>query len=253
MELRDYAVIAAAMVGALGLILSVITLLMKTGENTRTIRSQLTDVLARLNAVAADSRKYRIETADVRLTADQRAMFSFYNDQRAFLVGQARYLIEQIPNHVSHSEINLVAQALGAIGDHEMACHYWEKSFELSPSNFIRALHSRGFASYLFGQGYTDLGRYRYQSSISLIAADSDQRRVDRVETYLRWAASERGFDFDTEAAALVAHAESELSLIQSRGVRNRCAQRIRDYENDWAPKPNLKSLDQESALSVTP
>ncbi|UVM34386.1 hypothetical protein [Pseudomonas sp. B21-019] len=248
MELRDYAVIAAATAGVAGLVLSLITLLMKSGENNRTIRSQLTDVLARLNAVAAESRKYRIETAKERLTPDQRAMFGFYNDQRLFLVGQARYLIEQIPDHVSHSELSLVAQALGTVGDHELACHYWENSFEKSPSNYIRGIHSRGFASYLFGQGYTELGRYRFKSSISLITADSDQRRADRAETYLRWAASERYSDFLSEAAELVGHAEIELSLIKSPPVRNRCAQKIRDYEGDWLPQSDLRKPDQTNS-----
>lgn len=248
MELRDYAVIAAATAGVAGLVLSLITLLMKSGENNRTIRSQLTDVLARLNAVAAESRKYRIETAKERLTPDQRAMFSFYNDQRLFLVGQARYLIEQIPDHVSHSELSLVAQTLGAIGDHELACHYWENSFEKSPTSFIRGIHSRGFASYLFGQGYTELGRSRFKSSISLIAADSDQRRGDRVETYLRWAVCERYSDFFAEAAELVGQAQIELSLIKSPPVRNRCAQKIREYEDDWLPQPDVMKLNPASA-----
>ncbi|WP_223530521.1 hypothetical protein [Pseudomonas sp. BF-B-26] len=248
MELRDYAVIAAAVAGIAGLVLSSITLLMKSGENSRTIRSQLTDVLARLNAVAAESRKYRIETAGERLTPDQRGMFAFYNDQRLFLVGQARYLIEQIPDHVSHSELSLVAQALATLGDHELACHYWEKSFERSPSNFIRGQHSRGYASYLFDQGYIELGRYRFKSSISLITADSDQRRVDRVETYLRWAASERYSDFLSEAAELVEHAKVELSLVKSQLVRNRCSQKIRNYEDDWLPRSDLKKLDQANA-----
>ncbi|MCI1037848.1 hypothetical protein [Pseudomonas putida] len=238
----------AAAVGAAGLILSLITLVMKNGENTRTIRSQLTDVLARLNAVATESRKYRIEIATGQATADQRAMFGFYNDQRAFLVGQARYLMEQIPDYVSHSELSLVAQALGAVGHHEMACYYWERSFELSPDNFISALHNRGFAGYLFGQGYTDLGRYRFQTSISLMTADSDQRRSDRVETYLRWAACERTSDFDHEAVVLVEYAVSESFLIKSKVVQNRCAQRIRDYENDWSSSLKIKAPNQENA-----
>lgn len=71
-------------------------------------------------------------------------MFGFYNDQRLFLVGQARYLIEQIPDHVSHSELSLVAQALGTVGDHELACHYWENSFEKSPSNYIEGYIAGG-------------------------------------------------------------------------------------------------------------
>lgn len=245
MEPRDYAVIAAALVGAAGLVLSLITLLMKNGENTRSIRSQLTDVLARLDAVSSEARKYRIETAKERLTNDQRALFGFYNDQRAFLVSQARYLIEQIPDHVSHSELSLVAQAQGGIGDHEMACHYWERSLELSPSAFIKGQHSRGFASYLFGQGYIELGRFRFERSISLITADSDQRRHDRVETYLRWAVCERSAGFLAEAAALVELAENEIHPIKSMTIQSRCYDRIKNYEHDWLPTSDLTTLDQ--------
>lgn len=230
MELKDYAAIVAGVAGVAGLMISSITLLMKGGENRRTIRSQLTDVLARLNAVNAETRKYRIETAGARLTPDQRGMFSFYNDQRAFLVGQARYLMDQIPKHVSDSEFSVVARALASVGDHEQACHYWEQCLKRSPTDLSKGRHSRGFAGYLFDQGYPELGRKRYQASIILIAGSSDQRLFDRAETYIRWAAAEKSSGFDQEAEMVRGHAMIEMGLIQSENLRNRSLQIIQDY-----------------------
>ncbi|CAI8990954.1 TPR_REGION domain-containing protein [Pseudomonas sp. IT-P44] len=247
MELRDYAVIAAAVAGVAGLALSLITLLMKGEENRRTIRSQLTDVLARLNVVNAESRKYRIETAETGLNPEKRAMFSFYNDQRAFLVGQARYLMDQLPDHVSDSEFGLVAKALGNIGDHELACHYWEMCLERSPSDHVRGMHSRGFGGYLFGEGYPELGRFRFQNGVALIAGTSDQRRFHRVETYLRWAAAERFAGFFSEAKEVLDKAMAEASVIRSQSVQNRCAQTIREYGEE---PPQLEVRASNQAMS---
>ncbi|WP_024692730.1 hypothetical protein [Pseudomonas syringae] len=247
MEFRDYAIIAAALVGAASLVLSLITLVMKGEENRRTIRSQLTDVLARLNVVNAESRKYRIETAETCLTPEKRAMFSFYNDQRAFLVGQARYLMDQLPDHVSDSEFGLVAKALGNIGDHELACHYWEKCLERSPSDYVQGLHSRAFGGYLFNEGYPELGRFRFRSSVDLITGTSDQRRFHRVETYLRWAGAERFSGFSSAAEDAVGKALAEASLIQSQSMQNRCSQTIRDYREEL---PHTKVNASNQAMS---
>ncbi|RON06246.1 hypothetical protein [Pseudomonas brassicacearum] len=244
MVFKDYAAIAAGLAGVAGLVISLITLFMKGEENRRTIRSQLTDVLARLNVVNAESRKYRIETAESGLNPEKRAMFSFYNDQRAFLVGQARYLMDQLPDHVSDSEFGLVAKALGAIGDHELACHYWEMCLERSPSDHVRGMHSRGFGGYLFGEGYPELGRFRFQSGVALIAGTSDQRRYHRVETYLRWAAAERFSGFFTEAKEVIDKAMAEVSLIQSQSMRKRCAQTIREYGEEL-PQPAVRASNQ--------
>lgn len=216
MELRDYAVFVGGIAGVAGFVLSLITLLMKGGENRRTIRSQLTDVLSRLNTVNAESRKFRIETADKKLTPEISGMFSFYNDQRSFLVGQATYLVEQIPKHVSHSEFAVIARAFGSFGDHEKACHYWERCLSCAKSDYAKGLHSRGFAGYLFDQGYYDLARQKFEESISFTSGSDDRNTHTRGETFHRWALAERAAHFYDEAEHLLVRSKLEFDRVQS-------------------------------------
>lgn len=207
--------------GGVGLVISLITLLMKGGENRRTIRSQLTDVLSRLNTVNAESRKYRIETADVKFTPEISGMFSFYNDQRSFLVGQAKYLVEQIPKHVSGSEFAVIARAFGSLGDHDQACHYWKRCLDCAQSDYSRSLHSRGFAGYLFDQGLYDLARRRFEASISFTAGNDDRSAHTRGETFHRWALAERAAFFDDKAEKLLHRARLEFDGIHSMSLKN--------------------------------
>jgi tetratricopeptide (TPR) repeat protein len=238
MDLKDYAALVAGVAGFAGLGVSLVTLLMKTGENRRTIRSQLTDVLARLNTVNAESRKFRIETGTSNLSPDQRGMFSFYNDQRSFLVGQAIYLIEQVPKHVTHSELAVVARAVGSTGDHETACEYFKRCMECSPSDLIKGMHCRGFAGYLFDQGQVQMGREYFQDSLKLILGTSDPRRFDRVETLTRWSIAEKSSGFSLESKELLDKATREVSLIQTENVRRRGFQVVQDA--NFAAQPPL-------------
>lgn len=217
METKDYVTLGLSLSA---LIVSLVTLFLKGPENRRTIRNQLTDALSKLNAVNAEARKLSIEKAADRHTPEVNGMFSFFNDQRAFLVRQAVFLADQIPAHVSDIEYSLIARALGNAGDHVSALTYWSKSIAASKDTLQRAMRLRGFAAYHFEQGDVDSGRKCVKESVSLLAGDDDFRKHTVGETYLRWANLERDAGDALEFGRLMDCAREAFSSIKSKPLR---------------------------------
>ena len=212
MELKDALSLAVALL-ALGI--SLLSLLLKGPENRRTIRSQLTDALTKLNTVNAEARKFSIEKEAERHTPTVNAMFSFFNDQRRFLARQAVFLAEQIPEHVTDVEYGLIARAFDNMGDQTLADLYWQKCVSVSQGDYARGLNLRGYAAYQFGQGSYVEARRSYAASIGANAGDSDRARHTVGETYMRWAVNEVENGFKTESESLF-----ERSKVEFEGVR---------------------------------
>lgn len=218
MENKDYITLGLSLSA---FIVSLVSLLLKGPENRRTIRNQLTDALSKLNAVNAEARKLSIEKAAERYSPQVNGMFSFFNDQRAFLVRQAVFLADQIPKHVSDIEYGLIARALGHSGDHILALTYWSKSIDAAKDSTQRAMKIRGFAAYRFEQGDLVGGRECMEYSIKLTGEKDDFHKHTAGETYQRWANLEKDHGDTLEFDRLRNCARKIFISIESKSLRN--------------------------------
>lgn len=217
MENKDYITLGLSLSA---FIVSLISLFLKGPENRRTIRNQLTDALSKLNAVNAEARKLSIEKATERYSPQVNGMFSFFNDQRAFLVRQAVFLADQIPKHVSDIEYSLIARALGNAGDHVSALIYWSKCINASKNSIQRAIGLRAFGFYRFEQGDPDGGRKCIKESIELVGEKDDFCKHTTGETYQRWANFEKNHGDAFEFDRLRDCAQRIFNSIQSKSLR---------------------------------
>src|SRR5438309_741914 len=106
-EPKDYlSLTLSALAFALSLSATAITLRQKKYETERTLRSQLTDAIGKLNASFEAMEKLREEKASTWNAPQVVNLKAFYNGQKLFYARQAIYVANQIPRLVSDSEYN---------------------------------------------------------------------------------------------------------------------------------------------------
>jgi tetratricopeptide (TPR) repeat protein len=176
-----------------------IALRQKRYETERTLRNQLTDVLAKITALSLENAKIPQEGASASgLTAGMRGHL---RDQQRFLVWQAKYVIDQISPLASPFEYLLVAGTFESIDDVYQAKEFFRKGIEHSADDEMnRGIITRGFARFLFNQGEHGRAREQYMAAVENFSGDSDIMREYRGDTYLRWATQEFEWSYPDNA-----------------------------------------------------
>ena len=179
----------------LSIISLVLTYRQKSRQDQFAARKALTDAVAAIAQTNAEFVKY-IGLPSELATAARRNL----NSQRRYLANHAEMLTQEIPNLSTDIDHQLIAGAFEAGGDFSRATYHWTASVEKAPGPFLKAVNLRGFARFLFGQGNCELGRQKYQESLTQDVYDSDRTRYLKAETLILWAIAERTYGFDQEA-----------------------------------------------------
>jgi tetratricopeptide (TPR) repeat protein len=218
-------------VSSLALVLSVISFVQSTWqghyEEQRTIRSQLTDVLAKYMSTTIDILKASHEFAqsDPKL---YQALSGGLNQQQEFLLHQAMYLATQIPRQVSSVEYETIAFANVGSGDLINADKYYRKAIEVSPDDNYRSQATRQYAVFLFTQHRFEEGRGQFQQAASLIKGTDNWARAARGQVYQFWAVDESVFaDSPTRASQLFESARNEYAGIDISFTRDYALQNL--------------------------
>ena len=221
MEPRDYVSIVAVVISSFSFAVSFITLRQKQYETQRTLRSQITDVIADLNSVFEESDKLKYESADKPSDPYVVGRRSFLNGQKRFFARQAIYLMGQVPKLVTDFEYLAVADAFSQMGEFKQANAYYEKAIRASKKEpYYRSIALRAYARNLFNQNNVQDGRTAYQDSLNLISLDSDFNFFHAGETYQRWATVEADNSFLNEAKQLFESSRETYEKIQNPGRR---------------------------------
>jgi tetratricopeptide (TPR) repeat protein len=199
----------------------------KSSESNRTARTQLTDLISKLDSVFAEFDKLMFENADKSADPYFVGRRSFLNGQKRFLARQAVYLMDQIPDLVTDFEYNRVADAFSSVGDYRLSDKYYVKAIEATDNvedpdtkAYYASMSMRAFARSLFEQRLIEEGRKRYQESLDLIRPDTDLNRYNNAETHQRWALAEADVLEWNEAEDHINKARSFYQSIVNRGRR---------------------------------
>lgn len=159
-------------------------------ERKRTIRSQLTDVLSRIIMTDLENAKFFHDLGPV----DQRyyqQLSSILNQHNAFLLQQAMYLSEQIPQLVTTPDLTTIAVANANTGDLILAEEFHKKAIEASPNDYYRSIAMRGYAIFLFPQRRFEEGREQFRKAVTLLKGGDNYVRFTNGLTYQIWGFNE--------------------------------------------------------------
>ena len=222
MEIKD---IVSMSISSLAFVLSLaattISLVRSKYEKQRAIRKEITDTLAKIVATALENARLFHETAE-KDSAYFQSVSSILNQQNAFLLQQATYLTDQVPDIVTAVEYNTIASATANAGDLIAAEKYYKKAISVSPNNYYRSLAIRSYANYLFLQRRFEEARESFRKAISLLVGGDDMVRYTNGLTYQMWAWNE------SNNAASPKRAEElfESALNEFNGIDNEAVRR---------------------------
>jgi hypothetical protein len=169
-------------------------------DKRRTVRNQLTDVLARLTSLQLDNAKLMHEAKGDAMYTQSVSMA--LGQQNGFLLDQAFYLADQIPSLVTTYEFNSIAAASFGAGDVLSAEKYHLKAIEVAHSDLYRAQATRGYAVFLFSQRRFVEGRDQFNKSLTLLKGGSDNlSRETNGITYQTWAWNEQNLALSPQDA----------------------------------------------------
>jgi tetratricopeptide (TPR) repeat protein len=249
MESRDYIAIGAAVISTCSLTVSYITWRQKSSEAERTVRNQITDTIAKLDAVFAEWDKLIFENADKASDPYFVGRRSFLNGQKRFLARQALYLMGYSSDLVTDFEYNRVADAFCSIGDFDQANELYQKSIEAAKTSYYKSICTRAYARCLFGQGKVDEGRKRFQEAVDLVQAHSDVKRFHTAETYQRWAIVEADAHNWEESSKRIEQAREMYLMITSKRQQDEGLASLYEIENRFSTRKQklLESNEQPS------
>jgi tetratricopeptide (TPR) repeat protein len=227
---KDVITISVSIIAlSFSIISTYITLRQKKYETERTLRNQLTDVLAKITALNLENAKIPQEGASPSgLTSGMRGHL---RDQQRFLVRQATYVIDQIPTLVSPFEYLLVAGTFESIDDVYQAEQFFRKAIEHSADDEMnRGIITRAFARFLFNQGEHELAREQYMAAVEIFSGDSDIMKEYRGDTYLRWATQEFEWSYPDNAETYFNEARLIFESKSNPIARQRSVARLNDH-----------------------
>jgi tetratricopeptide (TPR) repeat protein len=221
METKDLLSLALALAAFCLSIYATLTAQRKSvDERQRTIRGQLTDILAKLTALQLEAAKLQHEAKD-----DLDYLLYVNNvlgQQNGFFLDQAVYLSEQIPSLVTTYELNTIALANTNAGNFLQAERYYLKAIEIAPSDRYKALAVRSYASFLYPQGRLNEGREQFRRALDLMKGEDNLARWSKGYTYQMWGVSEISFARSQERAnEHFENARREYASIDVDSVRN--------------------------------
>jgi hypothetical protein len=204
-------------------------------EKRRTIRTQLTDVLARLTSLQLENAKLVHEAKGDQLFLQN--VGTALNQQNGFLLDQAFYLSDQIPHLVTTYEFNTIANASFNASDALAAEKYHLKGIEVAHSDIYKAQATRGYAVFLFTQRRFVEGRAQFNKALALIKGDNNLTRQTNGFTYGVWAWNEQHLALAAEDAKnLYDKARAQYSAIDVDFVRDSMLQALEASQNAGLP-----------------
>lgn len=191
METKDIvAILISSLAFLLSLVATIISLIRSKYEKQRAIKKEITDTLSKIVSTSLENAKLYRESAEKDPPYYQ-AVSSILNQQNAFLLQQATYLMDEVPGLVTAIEYNTIAAANANAGDLISAEKYYKKAIDVSPNNYYRSLAIRGYAGYLFPQRRFDEARENFRKAISLLTGGDNLVRYTNGLTYQMWAWNE--------------------------------------------------------------
>lgn len=189
-------------------------------EKQRTVRNQITDILSRIVAGNIENAKLYHETAANNPEYFQN-LSSILNQQNAFLLNQAIYLTDQVPELVTAVEYNTLATANANAGDLIMAEKYYRKAVAVSPNDYYRSLATRSYGAFLFAQRRYEEAREEFRKAVGLLKGGDNLVRHTNGFTYQMWAWNElNNAGSIRRAQDLVESASNEFKGIDNETVR---------------------------------
>lgn len=214
-------------------------------EKRRTIRNQLTDVLARLTSLQLKNAKLMHEAKGDALY--MQSVNIALGQQNGFLIDQAFYLADQIPSLVTTYEFNTIAAASFGAGNVLAAEKYNLKAIEVAHSELYKAQATRGYAVFLFSQRRFVEGRDQFNKALALIKGGSDNlsRQTNGI-TYQTWAWNEQHLALSPQDANnLYDKARTEFSGIDVEFLRGSLLQGLEAVKGTGSLPPPLPGSSQ--------
>jgi tetratricopeptide (TPR) repeat protein len=211
-------------------------------EKQRAIKKEITDTLSKIVSTALENAKLFRESAE-KDPAYYQAVSSILNQQNAFLLQQATYLTDEVPDLVTAVEYNTIAAATANAGDLISAEKYYKKAIEVSPNNYYRSLAIRSYAAYLFPQRRFEEARENFKKAISLLTGGDNLVRYTNGFTYQMWAWNESNNAASSKRAEeLFESAINEFSGIDNETVRRDALNGLQAAKGSpSAPNPMLQ------------
>jgi len=241
MELKDKASITLSIIALIISVAAAInTEISSKHEEQRTVRSQLTDVLSQIISVSIENAKLYKEAAKTDPVYYQ-AISSILNQRNTFLLQQAIYLTEKIPDLVTSVELNTIAAANANAYDLLTAEKYYLKAIDATKSDLWKAMAIRSYALFLFPQRRFEEARDQFRKSVSQLRGGDNFVRFTNGLTYQMWGAAELSSANSPERAEeLFRNARNEFSGIDNEMVRNNAIAGLEATKNYGKIPPNL-------------
>ena len=191
METKDVLAISiSSLAFLLSLAATMISVIRSKYEKQRILERELTDTLGRIVSTSLENAKLFRESAEADPSYYQHVS-SILNQQNAFLLHQATFLTDQVPNLVSAIEYNTIATAAANAGDLISAEKYHKKAIDVSLNAYYKSLAIRSYAWFLFTQRRFEEGRDSFRKSISMLTDGDNAVRYTNSYTYQIWAWNE--------------------------------------------------------------
>lgn len=222
MEIKDFAsILISSFAFFLSLAATTISIVRGTYEKQRAVKNQITETLSRITTTALEQAKIFHDLAGKEPIYYQNVS-SILNQQNTFLLHQAIYLIDQVPDLVTSVEYNTVAAATANAGDLISAEKYYVKAVEVAPNDYYKSLGLRSYGGFLFMQRRFEEGRDQFKKAVSLLRGGDSVVRWTNGLTYQTWAWNELNNALAPQRAAeLFESAKNEFIGIDNEAVRH--------------------------------
>lgn len=242
MEIKE---IVGISISSLALVLSItatiISLIRSRYEKQRIIRSELSDTLSQIISGTLENAKlYRDASND---PVYYQTVSSILNQQNAFLLNEAIYLIDQIPDLVTTIEYNTIAAANANSGQIIVAENYYLKAIAIAASNYHKALATRSYANFIFAQRRFEEGREQFRKSIALLKGGDNIVRLQNGLTYQIWAWNERNnAQSEGRPEELFESARTEFNGIDNEVAKQDAVKGLEATIKNLQPPPHMPS-----------
>lgn len=237
----------------LSLVATVVSLRQKKYETERTLRSQLTDAIGKLNSTYESLVRLRGEQASKWNDSSNVAQRSFYNGQKMFYARQAIYVAKQIPKLVTDSEYSSIARAFSDADDDKSAFLYYEKAIAAAHDSYYRAINIRGYARLLIRANRVAEGRKKFEHALSLVGGGTDSEKWFRAETLQRWGEVEALRGDQASSECLFERASGEFSTISFAPRRKEGLQNLSGLRSSLAGTAEKVPVTSLSGDSLNP
>lgn len=221
MQLKDVITLLISILAfVISSVATTISIIRGRNERQRAIRNQITDILSRIISTNLENIQYyhENEAKDPKYFA---ALSSALSQQNAFLLNQAMYLTDQVPELVTAVEYNTLAVANANAGDLIIAEKYYRKAIEVAKTDYFKALATRSYAMFLFSQRRFEEARELFNKALIAIGGSGNLARYQKGLTYQMWADNEfNNAGSSKRAEELIESAANEFKGIDNDAVR---------------------------------